>query len=169
MLRLALVLFAAIYAGLVIVSERIGPAPSGAETISRADTGGAPPPLAHQRPDHLVTADGRSFRIAAVIDPSATRALDGTIPRVTTRTAPTHRASLGVAENAQPRTQLIEVTGNAVNLRIGPSTGDAVLTALLRGEQAELIAAFDDGWVQVRAVETGTVGFLSDRFISPLN
>ena len=73
------------------------------------------------------------------------------------------------AAAAEPDLPLVEVTGTSVNLRAGPSTGEAVLDALVRGEQAELLAALDNGWVQIRTVETGLEGYMADRFLAPVN
>jgi hypothetical protein len=167
MLRLTLMLSCAIYAGLVIYSQEVTDMPGADIGVSRTGTAvdlGAPAPL--EEADRLVTADGRVLVMAAVIDPMALD--DGTdrVALVATarREAVTSSTSGGVAE-----LPLVEVTGGFVNLRAGPSTGDAVLGALSRGERAELIAATGDGWVQIRAVETGVEGFMAERFVTLLN
>lgn len=164
MLRLSLMLGAAIYAGLVVLSEQLpdSPADVGRAVIAVDVTA----PALAGRSDVLVTADGRTLRIAAVIDPTEIAGGPGPITRVSTAPAETVIASASVG---QPDLPLVEVTGNQVNLRAGPSTGDAVLGAMVRGEQAELIAATGNGWVQIRAMSSGTIGYMADRFVSPLN
>jgi hypothetical protein len=167
MLRLTLMLCAAIYAVLVIYSDG-RPRTDGA---SAADAGiaaapGRSAPAWSEGAGRLVTADGRSLEIAAVIDPVSMREDSRTIRRVSTRAPDTVTAS---ASAGQPEAPLVEVTGSSVNLRAGPSTGDAVLDALARGARAELIAASGNGWARIRTVETGTVGYMADRFLSPVN
>ena len=61
------------------------------------------------------------------------------------------------------------VTGNRVNLRSGPSTGDGVVAQLLRGARAELLAEAGDGWVQIRDIESGNSGFMAARFLAPVS
>lgn len=169
MLRLSLMLSAAIYAVLVIYSE---PAPhSGAAPVEV--TQAAPvqhaTTLARAIPtDRLTTADGRVLAIAAVIDPVALDDGREAVQLVSTGGAEIVTASASVAA-AEPDLPLVEVTGTSVNLRAGPSTGEAVLDALVRGEQAELLAALDNGWVQIRTVETGLEGYMADRFLAPVN
>ena len=168
MLRLALILCAAIYAGLVILSERTLVAPDGPETVGRAATIDVTQPVVRPPPDHFLTADGRSLLISAVIDPVALARHQIEIAHISTRRADDPAETLSAsASEGLPETLVIEVTGSAVNLRAGPSTGDAVLTALVRGDQAELIGAPGNGWVQVRTLSGGTIGYMSDRFITP--
>lgn len=163
MLRLTLMLGTAIYAGLVILSER---APDSPPDVARANmavdmTSPAPGPAS----DVLVTEDGRRLSIASVIDPARTLSADG-VALVSTRApeAVTVSASGGVPDRA-----LVEVTGNHVNLRAGPSTGAAVLGALVRGDRAELIGADGAGWVLIRAVSTGVEGYMADRFVAVID
>ena len=63
--------------------------------------------------------------------------------------------------------KLLFVTGNRVNLRAGPSTGQAVVTQLGLGDKAELLTNTADGWVQIRHVDSGRVGYMSADFLSP--
>lgn len=167
MLRLTLMLSAAIFAGLVIFSE---PAPvvSGAPAapaqpaeVARG-TAGIDVTLPAPR-QTLLTADGRALPIAAVIDPVAMSDGARGIALISTAGGDITLTSAPVA----PVRPLVEVTGNRVNLRAGPSTDTAVLGAMVRGERAEVIASPGDGWVQIRAVASGTVGYMADRFVSP--
>jgi len=172
MLRLALILCAAIYAGLIIFPG-LAPDASATVEVSRAGaavdvTAPAIPPTA----DTFVTADGRELHIAAVIDPGALPDNHAEIAVVSTQVAETETiiaSSSSSGPDPDPDLPLVEITGNSVNLRAGPSTNDAVLGAMRRGAQAELIAAPAGGWVQIRAVETGVEGYMAERFITPLN
>ena len=165
MLRLTVFVCAAVYAGLVIFSdsapERDAASAPAAQDVANASESSAPQQVT------LVTYDGRSLPVAAVIAPG--RILDGSgeVKLVSTpRMAETVSIS---ASQGQPERPVAEVTGNSVNLRAGPSTRDRVLTALVRGEQVELLGATGDGWAQIRSVSTGVEGFMAVRFLSPLN
>jgi len=164
MLRLSLLLGVAIYAGLVITSEQLPDRP--AEVGRAALAVDVTAPTLSDRSDVLVTSDDRRLRIVAVIDPADLDADMGAIPRFSTAPDETLVASASVGS---PELPLVAVTGTQVNLRAGPSTVDAVLGALVQGEQAELIAATGNGWVQIRALSTGTVGYMADRFVAPVN
>lgn len=171
MLRLTLMLSAAIYAVLVIYSER-APQPGAAPIeVTRAAPMQDVTTLARAIPtDRLTTADGRVLTIAAVIDPVALDDGQAAVRVVSTRGAEMVIASASAsASTGQPDLPIVEVTGTSVNLRAGPSTGEAVLDALVRGEQAELIAALDNGWAQIRTVESGIEGYMAGRFLSPVN
>ena len=58
------------------------------------------------------------------------------------------------------------VAGNRVNLRQGPGTNHQVLDTLARGTEAELIAVNDDGWAQIRLIESGKTGWMAARLLS---
>lgn len=62
---------------------------------------------------------------------------------------------------------LLYVTGTRVNLRAGPSTDTAIVTALTQGTATELIAEAPDGWYEIRDPASGTSGFMSGDFLSP--
>ncbi|MBS0123829.1 SH3 domain-containing protein [Thetidibacter halocola] len=61
------------------------------------------------------------------------------------------------------------VTGARVNLRDGPGTGFAVVTTLSRGQEVEVVQDTGDGWVELRALEGGFVGWMADSFLVAAN
>lgn len=61
------------------------------------------------------------------------------------------------------------VSGQRVNLRGGPSTGHAVVTQLLQGEEVEVLDDAGDGWVQLRALDGNDIGWMSDKFLTRVN
>lgn len=63
--------------------------------------------------------------------------------------------------------RFMEVTGSRVNLRSGPSTGNAVVDSLVRGTLVEPIGEEQNGWIQLRAIESGVTGYMAARFIAP--
>lgn len=62
-----------------------------------------------------------------------------------------------------------QVTGSRVNLRGGPSTKFDVVTQLLRGEEVEILASQDNGWVKLRALDGSDIGWMSDSFLKVVN
>ncbi|PWK60292.1 SH3 domain-containing protein [Roseicyclus mahoneyensis] len=170
MLRLTLMLGAALYAAMVILPDRLPGDPFLGAEVARASLAvDVLVPIRAQTQDILLTQDGRTLVISAVIEPSLT--LDAThgVAMVSTRRADRPETVVASSSGGLPERDLVEITGNHVNLRAGPSTDTAVLGALVRGDRAELIAASGDGWVQIRAVSTGTIGYMADRFVSPVN
>ena len=61
--------------------------------------------------------------------------------------------------------EILYVTGNRVNFRAGPSTGDAVVGALGRGSAVEAVGPAAEGWVNIRDAQ-GRIGFMSAQFLS---
>ncbi|WP_165606591.1 SH3 domain-containing protein [Yoonia litorea] len=60
---------------------------------------------------------------------------------------------------------LVQVSGNGVNMRTGPSTAYAVIDTLPLGQEAIRLST-EDGWSQIRVIETGEIGWMSSRFIA---
>ena len=58
------------------------------------------------------------------------------------------------------------ISGSSVNVRGGPGTGFAVVDRLQRGDQVEIIQNPGDGWVQLRPLGGGTVGWMAEFLLS---
>ncbi|WP_299723031.1 SH3 domain-containing protein [uncultured Tateyamaria sp.] len=58
------------------------------------------------------------------------------------------------------------VTGNSVNVRGGPGTNYAVVNRMVRGDKVEILQNPGDGWVQLRPVGGGPVGWMADFLLS---
>ena len=58
------------------------------------------------------------------------------------------------------------VSGQSVNVRAGPSTQDAVVDRLRRGEAVTLVGVEDNGWARIRVEGDGIDGFMSMSFLS---
>jgi len=54
------------------------------------------------------------------------------------------------------------VTGSSVNVRGGPGTGFGVVNRLVRGDKVEILQNPGDGWVQLRPVGGGPVGWMAE-------
>lgn len=65
-----------------------------------------------------------------------------------------------------PAGPILYVTGDRVNVRAGPSTGNPVIGALTGGSAVEALEPEQGGWVHIRDAE-GRSGYLSARFLSP--
>lgn len=63
-------------------------------------------------------------------------------------------------------TAIREVAGRAVNMREGPSTSFAVIDTLPQGTQTEIIDSDGTGWVRIRVVETGQMGWMAERLLT---
>ena len=58
------------------------------------------------------------------------------------------------------------VSGRSVNVRGGPSTQDAVVGRLTRGEAVTIVWIEDNGWARIRVEGDGIDGFMSMDFLS---
>ena len=63
-------------------------------------------------------------------------------------------------------TAMREVAGRAVNMREGPSTSYNVIDTLPQGTQTEVIDSDGAGWVRVRVVNTGQMGWMAERLLT---
>ncbi|MCP5037238.1 MAG: SH3 domain-containing protein [Rhodobacteraceae bacterium] len=61
---------------------------------------------------------------------------------------------------------VLYVTGSKVNMREGPSTGDNIVAALLRGTAVDDLGEAAPGWSAIRVIETGEIGYMATRFLS---
>ena len=71
-----------------------------------------------------------------------------------------------VVEEAAVAVDLRQVTGNRVNMRKGPGTDYPVVGQLVRGDTAEVLQDPGTGWVMLRAVDGGQIGWMSARFVT---
>ncbi|MFN3723370.1 MAG: SH3 domain-containing protein [Paracoccaceae bacterium] len=58
------------------------------------------------------------------------------------------------------------VTGRSVNVRSGPSTRDAVMGRLTRGEAVSVMSVDDGGWARVLIEGDGIDGYMSTSFLA---
>ncbi|WP_299142530.1 SH3 domain-containing protein [uncultured Tateyamaria sp.] len=58
------------------------------------------------------------------------------------------------------------VTGNRVNVRGGPGTGYSIVSRLTRGAEVEILQDPGEGWVKMRPVTGGPVGWMADFLLS---
>jgi hypothetical protein len=190
LLRLILMLSAAVYAVLVIYGAPLDETErADAPAVTRAGDA-APAGLLNQRGGSgpraaveaeaavLHLADGRTLQVAAWIDPAGQGHHFNEIARISTiPTAPAADREAATAAAAGSDEALataaalpvVRVTGSRVNLRAGPSTETDILGALTLGERAEVIASLGNGWAQIRSLDSGLEGYMADRFLTPVN
>ncbi|SNS88458.1 SH3 domain-containing protein [Tropicimonas sediminicola] len=84
--------------------------------------------------------------------------------RLPARAAQAPAASAGATPAATPDADLLQVLGNRVNLRAGPSTRHPVVGSAGRGEKVELVAYEGPDWAHIR-LSDGETGFMSRRFL----
>jgi hypothetical protein len=58
------------------------------------------------------------------------------------------------------------ISGSSVNVRGGPGTGFAVVNRLQRGDLVEILQNPGAGWVQLRPLDGGTVGWMAEFLLS---
>ncbi|WP_299146883.1 SH3 domain-containing protein [uncultured Tateyamaria sp.] len=62
--------------------------------------------------------------------------------------------------------ELRAVTGTRVNVRGGPGTDFSVVNSLVRGDEVEILQDPGNGWVQLRPVNGGQIGWMADFLLS---
>lgn len=192
MIRLTLALAVSLYAGLVIWGDPVAEAT--AATTSAATDAAVIRSLAsgpgYDRP--VILGDGteaapqvtRAATARIVVPDSAAIAAASPVPRapgepvlvslVPVDAALEPTAASAAAADAEPGLRVtgdagtrLRVTGDRVNMRAGPSTADAVVGSLVAGTLADPMGEPQDGWIEIRVVETGTTGFMAARFLGP--
>lgn len=83
-------------------------------------------------------------------------------PQSNTRTTTTAGSAPFIAPNADVR----RVTAARVNVRDGPGTDYSVINSLGRGTEVEVLTTYGNGWVQLRPVAGGTVGWIAESLLS---
>lgn len=58
------------------------------------------------------------------------------------------------------------VSGNRVNVRGGPGTGFGIVNKLQRGDEVVILEDDGSGWVRLRPVDGGPVGWMADFLLS---
>ncbi len=61
------------------------------------------------------------------------------------------------------------ISGNAANLRTGPGTQYDKVDQLTQGEPVEILERTADGWVHLRALETGSEGWMAEWLVTSAN
>ena len=63
-------------------------------------------------------------------------------------------------------TDIRRVSGNRVNVRGGPGTNFGVVNKLVRGDEVEILEDDGSGWVRLRPIDGGPVGYMADYLLT---
>lgn len=176
MIRLTLILLAAVFATLSVAGQEID-APSGTSSgieVARAGNG-----IARTAADGLALDDERGATARAL---SATRSV-GRGESASERSRLWHGRAApaagtdpgGTAENrstvhdAATGGALALVNAERVNLRAGPSTAETVLDQVTRNQKVRVLRKETDGWTRVRVPATGLKAWIFGSFLSPVD
>lgn len=58
------------------------------------------------------------------------------------------------------------IAGKSVNMRNGPGTGYSVTDRLVSGQQVQVLQEPGNGWLKLKVLETGHVGWMADWLVS---
>ncbi|TBN39374.1 SH3 domain-containing protein [Paracoccus subflavus] len=111
-------------------------------------------------PDQIVQPSPPAVVQAAAQTPAQVQRFPGPALRPSPEHADADRADAPASNGP-----VLYVTGNRVNVRAGPSTGDGVVTALDRGAAVQPLGPTDGEWVNIR-VANGNAGYVAGRFLS---
>ena len=67
----------------------------------------------------------------------------------------------------EPPKDLRVVNGSRVNVRNGPGTNFSVVAQLTRDAETEVLQDPGNGWVKIRSLESGGVGWMAERLLRP--
>ena len=87
-------------------------------------------------------------------------------PAVTPAVIPQERVLQAETAAFVDSSEVMYVTGRAVNVRSGPSTRDGVVGRVTRGEQVSVVSVETNGWARVRIEGDGVDGYMAMNFLS---
>lgn len=102
--------------------------------------------------------------VAYIPEPVRTNSLPVVLPMASP--APSAPPADLAAPAPTASTDLRYVTGRAVNVRGGPSTGHPVIGSLVQGEAVRIIHDSGNGWAHILIEGDGIDGYISTRFLS---
>lgn len=118
--------------------------------------------------DAASAIDTQSALDLVVIDPNAARNALGLTPSDGTPLAREARLPSATTTDAAPAGHRAEVTGNSVNLRAGPSTGNSVLGRAREGDVVEWVSEPAPGWALIRHPDINGDVYMSSNFLRRL-
>lgn len=137
-------------------------------TVKRTPEVKSETPTAVQASLHAVSAvsDG-TFRTPEIAVPSLNAALNSgsTVVEAQPTLAALGSPTLILPE---PKKDMRSVQGSRVNLRGGPGTSFGVLGVLTRDQTVEVLRDEGKGWVKLRDQESGRVGWMAAKMLTPL-
>lgn len=83
----------------------------------------------------------------------------------TTRLAPVIE-TVATADDVAPALDVRRIVESRVNMRNGPRTQYSVLSRLTSGDEVVVLADSGDGWLKLRAIDGGQVGWMADSLVN---
>lgn len=161
MIRLTILTLAALFAALLIWGE-----PGARSDPTDAPVASAPPRAPAETSLIEALTPAAKPELIQVTEQTPQRA--NPFPGPALRPSPEYQSQSqeAVADLAVPEgAEVMYVTGNRVNFRAGPSTGDSVVGALGRGTPVHALGPRVGNWVQIRDGQ-GRTGYMSGDFLS---
>lgn len=149
----------------LIEAEAEAMALSKAATEKAAVAQAAAPPAEPVRADAPAPVIAVAFGSPRPLRESGTEAGAAAVPAQVEPAEPAVN-EIALTEDAAP--QIMYVTGRAVNVRSGPSTGTDVVGRLTQGEAVTVISIEDNGWARIRIEGDGVDGFMSLNFLTDI-
>lgn len=130
-----------------------------------------PEPVVVQMPVRPVLADGlvppapvdkglQARSVPAITEP------ENTVFTLSNYADPVPEALASTAPEQAAEGEIWYVAGNSLNVRSGPSTDDAVVGKLSRGEAMLVVARDGEDWAQIRIEGDGIEGYVATRFLT---
>ncbi|WP_147126796.1 SH3 domain-containing protein [Shimia ponticola] len=130
--------------------------------VARADTSPAQQPVVQTQSNDLVQNASVVIEDAST-DAQPTASLAVVLGEAARETTP----EPVIAE--VPAADIRLVAGSRVNVRNGPGTNFSVVAQLTRGAETEVLQSPGNGWVKIRAANTGGVGWMAERLLTAQN
>ena len=164
MFRMTLITLAALYLVLAVAGRDGGKDDEALAAAPQAAAQTAPIAASLADPAKLTPVTAAAYTTDDTPAPAVTPVRLAPMPGPSLRPAPEYRQppeAMAVAGGT-----LWAVNTASLNVRSGPSTGDAVVDRLARGEQV-LVTAESGGWVRIRIEGDGTDGWVSKKLLRP--
>ena len=123
-------------------------------------------------PDAKTTLAAATAKAVKAATPAAVATL-GVTPvkaaRPAAKSPPAPTAVSFTATQSDAAIDLRRISGNRVNLRLGPGTEFNKIGQLLQGTEVEILQDPGNGWVKLRVTETRRVGWMADYLVTAAN
>lgn len=107
-------------------------------------------------------------QVAAVINVPTVKAAPAAVPETPELDATAEQVETVQDSLAQSR-DIREVTGTKVNMRTGPGTNYGRVGQVTRGTEVIVLRDPGNGWIKLKVLENGRIGWMADRLLTAAN
>lgn len=107
-------------------------------------------------------------QVAAVINVPTVKAAPVAVPETPELDAGAEQVETAQDSLAQSR-DIREVAGTKVNMRTGPGTNYGRVGQLTRGTEVIVLRDAGNGWIKLKVLDTGRIGWMADRLLTAAN